>query len=77
MANVIKHDLVPKHSKLSNSDKEKLLKKHFTQTSGLPKIIKSDPGISNLDANEGDIIKIQRVSKTAGTAYYYRVVSEE
>ena len=69
-----KHILIPKHSKLSDSQKEKLLEKYNISIKELPRIFKTDPAISSLDAKPGDVIKITRKSQTAGEAIFYRVV---
>ena len=69
-----KHQLVPKHSKVSDSEKNKLLKRYDLAISQLPRILVNDPAIVKLGAKSGDIIKIERESKTAGIAIYYRVV---
>jgi DNA-directed RNA polymerase subunit H len=69
-----KHDLMPKHSKLSDSQKEKLLEKYKISPKELPRILKTDAGILQLGAKPGDVIKIVRKSDTAGEAAFYRVV---
>ena len=71
---VDKHLLIPKHSKLSDSQKEKLLEKYKISEKELPKILKTDPAIISLDAKPGDVIKITRNSQTASEAVFYRVV---
>ncbi|MBS3166174.1 DNA-directed RNA polymerase subunit H [Candidatus Woesearchaeota archaeon] len=71
---VNKHNLVPKHSKVSDSEKAKLLEKYGIAVKELPKIHNSDPAIVKLNLKMGDVVKIERESKTAGTAVYYRVV---
>jgi DNA-directed RNA polymerase subunit H (RpoH/RPB5) len=73
---VSKHELVPKHSKLSSAEKEKLLTKYNITLQELPKMLKADPAIENLSVKAGDVVKIERISKTAGTAIYYRGVIE-
>jgi DNA-directed RNA polymerase subunit H len=71
------HVLVPKHTKLSVKEKEELFKKYNISLKELPKIKKDDPAIANLDVKEGDVIKITRISDTAGEIEFYRgVVSE-
>ena len=72
--NVMKHGLVPKHVKLSDSEKEKFLKANDLTIKELPKIRESDPAITSLTPKNGDIIKIFRDSKTSGSITYYRVV---
>jgi len=69
-----KHILIPKHSKLSKVQTEKLLEKYNISVGNLPKIFKSDSAIGSLDAKPGDVIKIIRISPTAGEAFFYRVV---
>ena len=71
---ISKHYLVPKHTKLSDAEKGKLLDSLSISTKELPKIMKSDAAIVKLNAKESDVIKIERESKTAGKAIYYRVV---
>lgn len=69
-----KHILIPKHSKLSDSQKEKLLEKYNISIKELPRILKTDPALISLDVKPGDVIKITRKSSTAGEAIFYRVV---
>lgn len=69
-----KHILIPKHVKLSDAQKEKLLEKYNLSLKELPRIKKTDPAIISLDAKPSDIIKITRNSPTAGEAVFYRVV---
>ena len=71
------HTLVPKHTKISESEKEKLFEKYTTSARELPKILKNDPALTKLNVKEGDIIKVERKSKTAGISFYYRVVMNE
>lgn len=71
------HILVPKHTKISESEKEKLFEKYTVSTKELPKILKDDPALTKLNVKEGDIIKVERKSKTAGVSFYYRVVMNE
>jgi DNA-directed RNA polymerase subunit H len=69
-----KHLLVPKHTKLSEKEKQELLKKYNLTTKELPKILNTDPAIAHLEIKEGDVIKISRKSLTAGETNYYRSV---
>lgn len=68
------HFLVPKHIKLSEREAKKVLEKYKVSLKELPKILKTDPALEELDVKPGDIIKIIRKSETAGEAVYYRVV---
>ena len=69
-----KHILIPKHSKLSNTQKEKLLEKYNISIKELPKLLRTDPAIVSLDPKPSDVIKIVRKSPTASEAIFYRVV---
>lgn len=69
-----KHSLIPRHTKLGEKQKEKLLQDYKISITDLPRIIKSDPAIQSLDVKPGDVVKITRNSMTAGESVFYRVV---
>jgi DNA-directed RNA polymerase subunit H len=71
------HILIPKHSKCSAKEKEELLQQYHIEERHLPKILKTDAAIRDLDAKSGDVIKILRKSPTAGDSIFYRVVGSE
>ena len=73
---VDKHILTPKHLKLGEREKAQLLEKYHVTSKELPKIIKTDSAIKELEAKQGDVIKIIRRSKTAGESIFYRVISD-
>jgi DNA-directed RNA polymerase subunit H len=74
---VLKHSLVPKHEVISEDEVNSLLE-GFSITKGqLPKILVTDPVVKKIKAKAGDVVKITRESKTAGTAVMYRVVVAE
>jgi DNA-directed RNA polymerase subunit H len=62
------HVLQPKHTKLSSSEAEKILKEFNIALSQLPKISKKDPALSE-GCEIGDVIKITRPDEI-----YFRVV---
>lgn len=70
------HILIPKHTKLSEKEKQELLDLYGITTKSLPFIHTQDPGITNLNVKPGDIIKIERKSQTAGNTLFYRSVVE-
>ena len=74
---ISKHILVPKHVKLSDKEKKEVLEKFNSTLRELPKILKDDPAVINLNAVPGDVIKIMRQSPTSGDAVFYRVVLNE
>jgi DNA-directed RNA polymerase subunit H len=71
---VDKHSLTPKHVKVSDREKKQLLEKYRAILKDLPRIYKTDPAIANLEAKPGDVIKVVRMSETAGESMFYRVV---
>jgi len=72
---VSSHSLVPTHTKLSDDDKNELFALYKITIKELPKIRSNDPAINTLKAKVGDVIKIDRPSKTAKKTVYYRGVS--
>jgi len=69
-----KHELIPKHSKISDKEKKQLIEKYRVNSlKEFPKIIKNDPGLQGLNTKVGDIVKIIRQSSN-GEYVYYRVV---
>lgn len=74
---VTNHSLVPKHSKATDAEKKKLFADFAINERDLPKMSVSDPAIAGLKVVAGDVVKIERPSRTAGVAYYYRVVIAE
>jgi DNA-directed RNA polymerase subunit H len=69
-----KHALVPKHEKLSEKEKEEVLKQYNSTTENFPRILKKDPALAGMNVKFGDMIKITRKSVTAGETVFYRVV---
>lgn len=73
----ITHVLIPKHTKISEKEKEELFKRYSITIRELPKIFRNDPAIAHLDVKENDIIRIDRSSVTAGESVFYRGVINE
>jgi DNA-directed RNA polymerase subunit H len=72
--NILNHEMVPEHIILKENEIKEVLEKFKIGPQNLPKILLSDPAAKAINAKEGDILKIVRKSKTAGTSIYYRVV---
>ncbi len=68
------HILVPKHVKLNEKEKKQLLEKYNISVNELPKINVKDPAIKDLKLEIGDVVKIVRISPTAGETIFYRSV---
>ena len=73
---VDKHVLTPKHSKISEKEKNALFEKYNVTPKEIPKIMLTDASIKGLEPKPGDVIKITRQSATAGESIYYRVVTD-
>ncbi len=77
--NVLEHQLVPEHRLVSEEEAERVLKALKITKDQLPKIRKSDPVIQVLEKiegpiDEGRVIRVVRVSGTAGVSEAYRLV---
>ncbi len=77
--NVLQHRLVPEHRLLSEEESTKILAVLRITKDQLPKIKKADPVIKLLERvhgpiDEGRIIKVTRLSETAGVSEAYRLV---
>jgi len=67
------HILQPKHSRLKPEEAKKLLEDLNVSLSQLPQIHSEDQALKDLNANVGDLIKIER-KEGDGIVVYYRVV---
>lgn len=70
----MRHQLVPEHSVLSEEEQKRILEQYKITKTQLPKIFTTDPVVKALGAKAGDVLRIVRRSRTAGTAIYYRLV---
>ena len=73
-ADIRKHALIPKHVKLSEKEKEDVLKRYGASTDDFPRILKRDAALQGMNVKFGDMIKIARKGSTAGQTIFYRVV---
>ncbi len=71
------HIFVPKHTLLSEKEKNTLFEKYGIGFKELPKIFMNDPAVKELKLKSGDVVKIIKKSPTAGVAEYYRGVISE
>lgn len=72
--NVLEHDLVPDHTKLTEDEVQDILKKYGITRGQLPKIKTSDVVVKQIEAKPGEVLRITRKSLTAGQAVSYRLV---
>jgi len=76
MVNVTEHELVPDHTLLEDDDEiEEMLDEYNIKRTDLPKIKRTDPAVPD-EAETGDVIRVERDSRTTDTAVVYRLVVE-
>ena len=72
--NVLEHVMVPDHKIMSEDEVSALLSHYNITTEQLPKIFHDDPAVKIIGAKVDDVIRIVRMSHTAGRAEAYRLV---
>ncbi|WP_302082690.1 MULTISPECIES: DNA-directed RNA polymerase subunit H [Salinibaculum] len=75
MVDVSQHELVPDHTVLEDDALEDVLEEYNIRKTDLPKIKRADPALPD-DASIGDVVKIERDSRTTDVARVYRLVVE-
>lgn len=75
-AKVTDHVLVPRHEILSEEEKKRILAQYSATEEQFPFLFSIDPVVREIGAKPGDMVKITRVSDTAGETTYYRFVVE-
>ena len=74
--NILNHSLVPKHTVLSNREKEEIKKKYnIDRDFEFPSISRFDPLSQVLGIRPGELFEIERSSKTAIKSKFYRICS--
>lgn len=73
VVNITEHELVPKHILLKKEEKANLLKRYKIKPHQLPKIFVTDPVARYHGLKRDDVVKIVRVSETAGKYITYRI----
>lgn len=71
---VLDHIMVPEHQIMSEAEVQTLLATYQITLEQLPKIYHDDPACKVIGASINDVIKIVRISQTAGRAESYRIV---
>ena len=76
MVDVSEHELVPDHSLLDDPERvEEVLEEYNVKKTDLPKITRKDPALPDA-AEPGDVVRIERDSRTTDRAVVYRLVVE-
>ncbi|MFC4358241.1 DNA-directed RNA polymerase subunit H [Halobium salinum] len=77
MVDVSQHELVPDHTVLDDPEEvEAVLEEYNVNKTNLPKIKRTDPALRETEAETGDVVRIERDSRTADRAVVYRLVVE-
>jgi len=72
--NPTRHQLVPKHTKISNEEVTELMEKYLIKGKAqMPYILHNDTISKWLGLKQGDVVKIERFNENSGVSYYYRV----
>jgi len=75
MVDVSQHELVPEHTVLDEPEVEEVLEEYQVKKTNLPKIKRRDPALPK-EVEPGDVVRIERDSRTTDTAVVYRLVVE-
>jgi DNA-directed RNA polymerase I, II, and III subunit RPABC1 len=72
--NILKHTLVPKHTILSDDEKELFMKKYnILDNSQIPDISYFSPVSIVIGLRPDNVVKIERTSRTSITSDFYRI----
>lgn len=72
--NITHHELVPKHTPLTDKEVEELTVAYAVQKHQLPRILSSDPVAAYFGLERGQVVRIERKSVSAGVYVTYRQV---
>ncbi len=68
------HELVPSHVIVESGEVELVTSHYKIKKTQLPRIYSNDPAVRVLGARPGQVLRIERNSKTSGKTYFYRLV---
>lgn len=72
--NITHHELVPKHTPLSEEELKEVLHAHALELPQLPRILSTDPVARYYGLERGQVVRIERKSMSAGLYATYRQV---
>ena len=75
MVEVSQHTLVPEHRLVDDDEVDALLAEYDISRTDLPKIKRTDPALPD-EAATGDVVRIERDSRTTDRAVVHRLVIE-
>ena len=74
VVNITQHELVPKHTPLTEEQTKEVLTAFSLQASMLPRMLSQDPVALYFGLSKGNVVRITRKSETAGEYVTYRQV---
>ena len=74
MFNITHHELVPKHTILTEDESKKVIDNFDATKSQLPKLLPTDPVAKYYGMKTGTVCQIVRNSPMTGESIYYRIV---
>jgi DNA-directed RNA polymerase subunit H len=75
MVDVSEHELVPDHTVLDGDEIETVMQEYNITKTDLPRIQRTDSALPE-SATVGDVVRIERDSRTTDQAVVYRLVVE-
>lgn len=72
--NITHHELVPKHTPLTEKEVQEVLHAHAIKKHQLPRLLTSDPVAAYFGLERGQVVRIERKSASAGVYVTYRQV---
>lgn len=74
---ITQHQMVPRHIRLSSSERDAVLKKYAAKEQHMPKILLTDPMARYMGLRQGDMVRIERKMSNQGELPMYRIAASQ